>query len=84
MLMANICRIFIKTVTKEALVCYIGDNVHTGKVGNQASGSRFLTLYSVYFDLSVIAIVSVCITEKLNFDFRKRSQAACIIIVSAY
>lgn len=44
MLMANICRIFIKTVKKEALVCYVGDNVHTGKVGNQASGSRFLTL----------------------------------------
>ena len=35
MLMANICGIFIKTVTWEALVCYIGDNVHTGKVGNQ-------------------------------------------------
>lgn len=42
MRMANICRIL--TVTKEALVCYIGDNVHTGKVGNQASRSRFLTL----------------------------------------
>lgn len=42
MQMANICRIFIKTVVRTGMLCQ--DNANKSKAGSQTPGIRFLIL----------------------------------------